>query len=391
MTELLQPLYDLYVSLFGELPKPIAPYFKPVLFILLCILIGGLIRRFLITRLKNIAAQTTNIYDDILADVLRRRTVLWVGLLAAILAVPSLPWRPVDLRWAEQILMAIFVLSLTIATVRAFTQIVNRYSDQSGTGVGGTTLIRYVGSVIFYIAGAIIILSLFDISVLPAITALGVGGLAVALAFQDTLANIFAGIHITLSKQLRVGDYVEIVGQGQQGFVSDIGWRTTTLRTLSNNLVIVPNKKMAESIMLNYNLPETSLSVEISVGVDYSCDPAWVEQVLIDEIKSAYGQVEGLLDVEPAVRFVAFGDSALVINVHPQIDSAERKMPARHALMKRIYRRFREEGISIPYPIRTVYLHGEQQKSEGDEVTLGSMREERREGEVEDKEQGEKI
>lgn len=359
MNELLQPLYDLYVSIFGALPKSIAPYFKPVVFVLLSLLVGFLIRRFLVMRLKNLAAQTVNIYDDIVVDVLRRKTILWVGLIAGIIAAPSLPWRPTDLRWVEQILMAIFVLSLTLAAVRAFTQVVDRYSEQSGTGVGGTTLIRYVGSVIFYVAGAILILSLFDISVLPAITALGVGGLAVALAFQDTLANIFAGIHITLSRQLRMGDYIEIVGQAQQGFVYDIGWRTTTLRTLSNNLVIVPNKKMAESIMLNYNLPEATLAVELSVGVDYNIDPAWVEQVIIDEVKSAYGEVEGLLDLEPAVRFVAFGDSALQINAYPQINSIEYKTPARHALMKRLYRRFREEGISIPYPIRTVYLRNE--------------------------------
>lgn len=370
MNELLQPLYDLYVALFGELPGPVAPYFKPVVFILLAVLAGFLVRRFFVSRLKTLASQTANIYDDIVVDVLRRKTILWVGLIAAIIAVPSLPWRPADLRWVEQVLMAIFVLSITLAIVRSFTQIVNRYAEQSGTGVGGSTLIRYVGSVILYIVGGIIILSLFDISVLPAITALGVGGLAVALAFQDTLANIFAGIHITLSRQLRMGDYVELAGQNQQGYVADIGWRTTTIRTLSNNLVIVPNKKMAESILLNYNLPESTLSVEISVGVDYDVDPARVEQVLIDEVRSAYGQVQGLLDLDPAVRFVAFGDSALLINVYPLIDSIENKLPARHELMKRIYQRFRRENISIPFPIRRVFIkgEGEEKKEEGRRV-----------------------
>lgn len=371
MNELLQPLYDLYVSLFGELPENIAPYFKPVLFILLALLLGILVRRLMILRLRDVVAQTANIYDDLILEVLRRKTILWVGLIAAILAVPSLPWRPSDLRWVEQILMAIFVLSLTLATVRTFKQAVVRYSEQSGTGVGGTTLIRYVGSIILWIAGGIIILSLFDISVLPAITALGVGGLAVALAFQDTLANIFAGIHITLSRQMRVGDYVEIVGEQQEGFIADIGWRTTTFRTLANNLVIVPNKKLAESIVLNYNLPVASLSVEISVGVDYDVDPAWVEQVLIDEIRKARGEVEGVLDEDPAIRFVAFGDSALLIKAHVQIDNVEQRFPARHELMKRVYRRFKEEGISIPFPIRTVYVRDERDAKDSNGQTGG--------------------
>lgn len=361
MNELLQPLYDLYVSIFGErLPASVEPYFKPVVFLILAALLGLLVRRLLVSRLNTIASHTENFYDDILVDTLRRRTVLWTTLIAGILAVPLLPWKEADLKSLEQVLMAIFVLSVTVASARAFTQAVHQYSTQSGTGVGGTTLIRYIGTITLYVVGAVIILSLFDISVLPAITALGVGGLAVALAFQDTLANIFAGIHITLSQQMRVGDYVEMIG-GQQGFVEDISWRTTSLRTLANNLVVIPNKKMAESVLINYHLPQTQLGVELSVNVSYDTDPAYVEKVLIDEVLKAHGEVEGVLNEPPPVRFVEFGESSLKINIYAQIDNVEHRYSARHELMKRIYSRFREEGIRIPFPIRTLYVHNEKE------------------------------
>ena len=361
MNELLQPLYELYASIFGELPPDIEPYFKPVVFVLLALLLGVLIRRLFISRLKGVAEQTQNFYDDILVDILRRKTVVWTGLIAGILAVPMLPWDSSDRMSLEQILMAVFVLSITFAAVRAFTLVVHRYSEQSGSGVGGTTLIRYIGAVTLYTAGAVVILSLFDISVLPAITALGVGGLAVALAFQDTLANIFAGIFITLSQQIRTGDYVEL-SHGNQGFVEDISWRTTSLRTLANNLVIIPNKKMSESVMVNYNLPETRLSVELTVSVSYDTDPARIEEILVDEVLKAHGEVPGVVDQPPAVRFVEFGDSALKINFYVQVDDVELRYSARHELMKRVYKRLREEEIQIPFPIRTLYLHNEGDK-----------------------------
>lgn len=356
MNELLQPLYELYVSVFGRLPESVEPYFKPVVFVLLSFLIGLLIRRVFVARLKKIAEHTENFYDDIVVDALRRRTVLWVVLIAAILAVPTLPWDPADAHSLEQILMGIFVLTITIAAVKAYSQSVQRYSEHSGTGVGGTTLIRYIGASVLYAVGGVIILSLFDISVLPAITALGVGGLAVALAFQDTLANIFAGVHITLTKQVRTGDYVQMKG-GEEGFVEDISWRTTSMRTLANNLVIIPNKKLAESVLINYSLPQPRLGVELSVSVSYDTDPAMVEEILVDEVTKAHGEVPGVIDEPPPVRFVEFAESSLKINVYAQIDNVELRYAARHELMKRIYRRFKEEGITIPFPIRTLYLH----------------------------------
>ncbi|MGE3801757.1 MAG: mechanosensitive ion channel family protein [Candidatus Kapaibacterium sp.] len=359
MEQLLQTIFDSVITpIFGEIPATAETYVKAGMMLLLALLMGLLIRQLVFVRVKKYTEKTANFYDDIILETLRRKTVLWVILIATILTIPTLHWEEQYRRLAEQLTMAVLILSITIAIVRGVSEAITKYSEHSGAGVGGSTLIRYVVSFVFYALGLAVILSLFNVSLLPAITALGVGGLAVALAFQDTLANLFAGIHMTLSQQLHLEDYVQLQS-GEEGFVHDISWRTTTLRTLANNLIIIPNKKLSESIIINFNLPMSELAIELNVGVSYDTDPAYVEEVLIDIVKGAYGEVEGVLDEVPAIRFHAFADSSLTMRAFVKVDKVENRFAARHELMKRVYKRFREEGIEIPFPIRTLQFKSE--------------------------------
>lgn len=361
MNEVLDFLYRYTFGQIGGLDPTWQPYLKGLLFILIALVIGLAIRQLILARLGAIADRTDNVYDDVFLLILKRKTILWVILVAALFTVETLPWDPTYRRLGRAILTAALVFSITLALVRGFADFLRLYGEKSGTGSAGTTLIRYVGSIVLWAVGLAVILSLFDVSLLPAITALGVGGLAVALAFQDTLANIFAGIYITLSGQIRVGDYVEI-GGAEQGFVNDISWRTTTFRTLANNLIIVPNKKLAESTMINYHLPAQQLAVEITLNVAYDTDPDRIEEIIVDEILSAVGEIDGLVGERPAVRFNRFGDSALEIKTFPQVDKIENQFEARHRLMKRLYGRLRREGIEIPYPIRTLRFEENERK-----------------------------
>jgi small-conductance mechanosensitive channel len=201
------------------------------------------------------------------------------------------------------------------------------------------------------------------ISVTPLITALGVGGLAVALALQDTLANLFAGIHILVEKSIRVGDFIKIE-TGEQGYVDDITWRTTRIRMIPNNIVVIPNNKLSQSIITNFYLPEKVMSLLIPIGVSYSSDPEHVEKVLIEEAKSAIGEVPGLLGrpeaTDPFVRFMpGFGDSSLDFTLICKVAEFVDQYPVQHELRKRIFKRFKAEGIEIPFPHRTVYFREE--------------------------------
>ncbi len=369
MNRILQAIYDVLITpIFGEVDPVAELYIRAGLMLLIALLIGLLIRQVVFVKVKKLAERTVNFYDDIILETLRRKTVLWVVLIAAIMTIPTLPWEPVYRNVAEQIAMALLIISMTMAVVGGISEAIRQYTVASGAGVGGTTLIRYVISFVFYAIGLAVVLSLFNVSLLPAITALGVGGLAVALAFQDTLANLFAGIYMTISKDLHMGDYVQL-SSGEEGFVQDVSWRTTTLRTLANNLVIIPNKKLSESILTNYSLPEARLSVELSVGISYDTDPAWVEEILIDIVRKAYGEVEGVIDEDPAIRFFAFADSSLTMRVFVQVDNVEHRFTARHELMKRVYKRFKEEGITIPFPIRTLQFS----PTNGTEALVGNI------------------
>jgi small-conductance mechanosensitive channel len=198
------------------------------------------------------------------------------------------------------------------------------------------------------------------VSVTPILTALGVGGLAVALALQDTLSNLFAGFYLTLAGQVRLGDYIKL-NTGEEGYVSDISWRSTAIRGLGNNLIIVPNSKLGQAIVTNYYLPERRISLSIRVDVGYESDPDHVERVLLEEAQHAIPEVSGLLaEPAPIVRLMpGFGESALGFTLICQVAEFVDQFPVQHELRKRILKRFRKEGIEMPFTARTVYLRQE--------------------------------
>jgi small-conductance mechanosensitive channel len=128
-------------------------------------------------------------------------------------------------------------------------------------------------------------------------------------------------------------------------------------------MVIIPNSKLSQSIVTNYYLPEKRMALLIPVSVSYSSNPEKVEKILVEEAKKAVGEIPGLLgEPEPFVRFIpGFGDSSLDFTLICQVQEFVDQFPAQHELRKRIFRRFKEEGIEIPFPHRTVYLRGEKE------------------------------
>jgi small-conductance mechanosensitive channel len=160
-----------------------------------------------------------------------------------------------------------------------------------------------------------------------------------------------------MDKPLRVGDFVKLES-GQEGYVEDIGWRTTRIRMLPNNTVIIPNNKITQSILTNYYLPEPRMAVLIAVSVSYDVDPDRVERVLLEEATKGIGQIPGLLaEPPPMVRFIpGFGQSSLEFTLICQVREFTDQFLLQHELRKSILRRFKAEGIEIPYPQQTVHL-----------------------------------
>ena len=338
----------------------------PLLFVL-----GGLVAGILIERTVVVAAERMLEHATDNPDVTEnvpsyfQGAVFWLIFLAGVyLATYSLPYV------GQMPLVAVRKLIVIIGMVMAFKLVGNiavvfiRNSIGRGTGQRGlphTSILENVTRVIVYIVGILVVLQTLDISVIPIITALGVGGLAISLALQDTLANIFAGINMLMARQVKVGDYVRLEA-GQEGVVEDIGWRTTVIRQLSNNIVIVPNSKLASSIITtscapHADSPEPEMSLNITVGVAYSADLERVEAVALDVARQVLREVEGAVKHwEPTVRFTDFGASAIDFTVGLRVHSPTDQYLLRHKFIQRLHARFREEGLEIPFPQQTLHF-----------------------------------
>ena len=177
-----------------------------------------------------------------------------------------------------------------------------------------------------------------------------------ALALRDSLANLFAGIHILIEKPVRVGDYIRLES-GQEGYVADIGWRTTRIRMLPNNMIVVPNAKLAGSVITNYDLPDTQLSIPVEVTVHYASDLPRVERVTLEVAGEVMRTVAGgVPEHRPVVRVMALVDSGVRLEAGLRARDYVSGFEVRHEFLRRLLDRYRREGIVIPYPTRTIDL-----------------------------------
>jgi small-conductance mechanosensitive channel len=245
-------------------------------------------------------------------------------------------------------------LSVTLALASIGSGLVEAYAGVIAPALPATTLTRNLVWALVTVLGTLVILTGLGLSITPMLTALGVGGLAVALALQEPLANFFAGLFITLAGQIRVGDYVKL-DSGQEGYVADFSWRSTRLRMLANNLVVVPNAKLAQAIVVNHHLPSQDLAVLVEVGVDYASDLRHVERVVMAVGRDVMQHVPGgVPEFEPFIRYHTFAESSIDFTVVLRAREFVDQYLIKHEFIKRLHPTFEVEGIAIPFPIRTV-------------------------------------
>lgn len=329
----------------------------PLAIFLIVMIIGIAVRRHLFLALDRWAGKSKGRLDDVVVAALRGPFMLWVIILGLHLAAQSSEMPDRYAAILAKILLSLWIVSLTVVAARMAGAMIRLYSSHVPAALPVTTLTQNLVSAVAVILGALILLNTLGISITPVLTALGVGGLAVALALQDTLSNLFAGFYVSLAGQVRVGDYLKL-DSGQEGYVTDISWRSTAIRALSNNLIVVPNAKLAQAIVTNYYLPEKRMSLSIPVSVSYDCDPDDIERILTEEALAGTATIPGLLsEPAPSVRFIpGFGDSSLNFSLNCHVAEFVDQYLVQHELRKRIFKRFRKDGIEIPFPIRTVYM-----------------------------------
>jgi small-conductance mechanosensitive channel len=352
MDDAIFPLPQLYWLALELLPHSARGYADVVAELTFAVILGLLARFVIIPLLARAAARNNWPYDDVVVERVRGHVLAWALLGGLYGALEDMPWRPRSIVWGERITATLLALSVTAALMAIVAESVDRAQTRAG---GGTTLIKYIINALILIAGVGAALGFFEVSIFPALTALGVGGLAVALAFQDTLANVFAGVNLTAARQIRVGDFVSVDGK-TEGFVIDIGWRMTTLRQLDDLLVFIPNKRLGEATMTNFSRPDASMWIDLKFRVALGADPGRVEACVIDELTAARTELPGLRDDAPLIRLREIAPSALEYSAHVAITNFVDRSPLRSRLLTRLLLRLRREGLEIPLPRQIVEL-----------------------------------
>jgi small-conductance mechanosensitive channel len=322
-------------------------------------IVGLVFERIILTRLKKIAARTKWEGDEIIIGGLRGMTTFWFVIAGVYAAIHTITLSPALLSVLKKVLLVGAIFSVTLVLAKIAVGFVNLYSRKTEGILPSTSIFANLTKLLILLLGFLIILQTLGISITPILTALGVGGLAVALALQDTLSNFFAGIHILLSRKIKPGDYVKLE-TGEEGYVTDITWRNTTIRALPNNMIICPNAKLASAIVTNFHQPETEMAVLVQVGVSYDSDLEKVQEVTIQVGKEVMRQIQGgVPEFEPFIRYHTFADSSINFTVILRAREYTDQYLIKHEFIKRLRQRYKEEGIEIPFPIRTVYMKGE--------------------------------
>jgi small-conductance mechanosensitive channel len=326
----------------------VSQWMGPFGFIVSGFLIGIIVEKIILAKLKKITAQTRWGGAEIVITALRGMTVIWGGASGIYLALLAISMSDNFLRFLQKLLLAIAVFSATLVLSRISMGFINLYAERVQGVLPSTSILTNLTRVLIFLLGILIMLQSVGVSITPILTGLGVGGIAVALALQDTLSNLFSGLHIVASQQVKIGDYVKLA-EGGEGYVTDITWRNTTIRMLSNSMIVVPNSKLASAIITNYHLPEKELAVLVEVGVSYESSLSEVERITTQVAREVMKEVPGgVREFEPFIRYHTFGDFSIGFTVILRGKEFADQYLIKHEFVKRLHERYKKEGIKIP-------------------------------------------
>ena len=272
--------------------------------------------------------------------------------------------------WVQRIWSISIVAVITYGISRTLQAVLTWYVKELASKTTTTLddkfipIVNRILPVLVYTLGLLIILDILTVPISPLLAGLGIGGLGVALALSPSLSSFIAGTYVVTEGQIKENDYIEL-DNGLAGFVVDVGWRSTRIRSRLNNLVIIPNNKLTDSILTNYSTPSPVLTGIVECGVSYESDLEQVENISIDVTKAIINESElAVKDFEPVVRFSEFGDSNVNFVIIFQAMDRVASFAIKSAIIKNLYARFKQEGIEINYPIRKLVMSPESDLAE---------------------------
>jgi small-conductance mechanosensitive channel len=349
-------------GLMGETPA--GRVFSAVLQFTGVVLVAWLIKWILRTGGRRLTAKTSAIVDDRILEILIDR-MLWLGVVLGISfafdELRKLAGRPSEttlrfLGYADGIIYVCIVAVLTLIIIR-ISDTALRHAIERRTAShfheGALPLVNRVVSIIIAVIALIVILNRFGQDVSSLVVSLGVGSLAIALAAQDTIANMIAGFVIMIDKPFRTGDRIQLA-TGEAGDVYEIGLRSTKVLDFDNNLIITPNAELIKGKIVNYSYPEIVVRVMVQVGVAYGTDLDQARQIMI---KLARLHPHVTSDPAPEVFVIDLADSSILLRLVARTDDFRNKFVVETSLREEIYKAFTTHGIEIPFPQRVLHVH----------------------------------
>lgn len=331
-------------------------YFRFFLIFLGSIVFAKVFHFVLTNYVKKITEKTKTDIDEIILKVITKPLYTLVLFGGLYLALKSLSIITPYALWIDTTFFIISVLIVSLIISRILSVLINRWLKVQKRFEKTPQLINKIVTVVIYLIAFLMILSYFNIEITPIVATLGLGGLAVGLALQDTISNFFAGLHIISDRPIRIGDFVELPDTTISGYIEDIGWRSTKIRTLPNTIVIIPNSKLAESIIINNSLPEPEMAALVQCGVSYESDLKKVEKVTTEVAIKIQKTVPGAVkNFEPFIRYHTFCDSNINFTVILRVENFVDRYLVIHEFIKALNESYDKEGIEISWPVRKIY------------------------------------
>lgn len=315
-----------------------------------------IIKKICYGRVQKLAKRTASQIDDILLDALDFPLILLIFVSGAALLERISPLG------SDAELTRYFMLGFRVTTVVAVIIFLDKVMrNLIATYAHSIEVLKTSGGVaqgivraVVFGLGLLILLDSFGVSITPILASLGIGSLAVALALQPTLENFFSGIQIVIDKPIKIGQFIKL-DSGEEGYVKKIGWRSTWIRMLPNNVVVIPNKLLVGSKVLNYYYPEQEMAVLVQVGVHYESDLQHVERVTIAVGEEVMKEVKGgVPEFKPFIRYHTFNDFSIDFTVILRCKEFVDNYLIKHEFIKKLHERYAKEAINIPYPIRAI-------------------------------------
>jgi|TARA_B110000438_G_scaffold3162_1_gene3241 small-conductance mechanosensitive channel len=338
---------------------------------LLCFAIAGITLSWAINRyIHKWVGGTSNNYDDLILQSVRG-PITWELILFGLLTTTQTTSYIGDVtaEAAFSIIQALMIVVAALGVQKIITGLIEEFATKPQSGPDEDFQIsdlidakalpfwRRLFNVVVISLGVLFVFQALGVQISPILAGLGIGGIAVALAIQPLLSNLIASSFMLSDSSLRVGDLIEIEGT-TFGYVDDIGWRATRVRTFDNNIVMIPNATLANSTVTNYDSTDPAADARLVVGVAYEVDLDHVEQVcreILESLKNDFVEIT-ITEKDPVVLFTAFGDSNIDILLKIRSKTLADSYTLKHELLKRTHKRFQEENIVINYPARRLIL-----------------------------------